>query len=173
MPALSRLARRLQEEHRLQRQDIGADQHLQHVEDARVEQVALVQRELPVEHVDPQEILRLLARREVRGRRFQPLHCHAAIHRDIPLGHLGHLLREPPLHQVLGVRLQLGDFFRRDQPPHDQEPLLAERAVLLHRHLIAIGSFGRRRSIGGCGHPQLLSVQVALPAMRAIVPGYS
>ena len=48
MIALARAARRLEEEHRLHRQHVGADQRLQHVEDPRVQEEALVDLQLAV-----------------------------------------------------------------------------------------------------------------------------
>jgi hypothetical protein len=50
--ALAGTAGRLDEEHRLQREDIGPDQPLDHVEQARVEEEALVDLEPAVEEVD-------------------------------------------------------------------------------------------------------------------------
>ena len=79
VPALPRLARRLEEEHRLQGQHVRPDQRLEDVEHPRVEQVALVQLQLAVEHVDAQEVLRLLLGREVVRRRFQPLASSPAV----------------------------------------------------------------------------------------------
>jgi hypothetical protein len=60
VPALPRLARRLEKEHRLERQKVGPDERPQHVEHPRVEHVPLVQLQLSVQHVDPQKVLRLL-----------------------------------------------------------------------------------------------------------------
>jgi hypothetical protein len=49
--ALARSAGLLEEQHRLQGEHVGADQRLDHVEDARVQEEALVDRQLAVEHV--------------------------------------------------------------------------------------------------------------------------
>ena len=46
MPALTRLAWGLEEEHRLQGHHVWADERLEHVEDAWVQHVTLVQLEL-------------------------------------------------------------------------------------------------------------------------------
>jgi hypothetical protein len=50
--ALAGRAGLLEEEHRLQRQHVGPDERLDHVEDARVQEEALVDRHLAVEHVN-------------------------------------------------------------------------------------------------------------------------
>jgi hypothetical protein len=59
MIALPRLLGWLQEQHALHRHDVWADQALQHVEDARMQQVLLVQRQVPVELDEPEVIVLL------------------------------------------------------------------------------------------------------------------
>ncbi len=162
VPALARLARRLEEEHRLHRQHVRAHEHLQHVQHARVQHVPLVQRQLAVEHVDAQEVLRLLHGRKMLGRRLQPLAGDAGVPCEVAVRHLLLLLGEPALHQVLGVLPQLLDLLWRDQIPHHEKPLAAEGDVLFDRDAIANSlvldsEFWILDCWGGGGHGGLVS----------------
>ena len=56
MEALAGGAGLLEEEHRLQRQPVGADERLDDIQEPRVQQEALVDRQLAVEHVDPRAV---------------------------------------------------------------------------------------------------------------------
>ena len=111
-----------------------------------MEQVALVQLQLAVEHVDPEEVLGLLVRGEVGRRRFQPLHRHARVALGVALAHhRALLLGQAALHQVLGVGPDLGDLLRGDQPRHDQKTLAAKEVVLPHGYAVRLGLRLRHR----------------------------
>src|SRR5690242_6480786 len=87
-----------------------------------------------MQHVDTEEILRLLARREVRRRTLELLHRHAAIAFHVALGHFGGLLWEFARHEVIGVTAEFVDVLRRDDLRNDEKSVAAEADVLVHRH---------------------------------------
>jgi len=94
-----------------------------------------------MQHVNAQEILRLLVRRQVFRRRFQVLTGHAAVLVQVAVGHaLGALLGELSLHQIVGVLAQLGKVLRLNQTWHDEEPVAPKCDVLLHRHVVTIAT---------------------------------
>ena len=112
--ALAGAARALDEQHRLQREDVGPDQRGDDVEHARVQQVALVQLEPPVQHVDAQQVLQARLRGlVVRAERRRARDGDAAGD------------------EVVDVVEQLPHLVARVQAADDQEPVLAEVDVLV------------------------------------------
>jgi hypothetical protein len=110
--ALTGAARRLNEEHRLQREDVGTDQRCDHIQDPRVQHEALMNGQATMEHVDPYQML-------------QPrLRCFVI---SAERRHARHL--ETAIEQVRDVVEQLLHLTRCDQPGDDQEPLLVEAHV--------------------------------------------
>ena len=114
MPALAGAARALDEEHRLQGEDVGPDEARDDVHDPRVPQVALVDLEAPVEHVNAQQMVEarlpcLVVVAEARGARDG----------------------DAPGEQVVDVVEQFLHLVAGEQPANDEVALLAEAHVLL------------------------------------------
>jgi hypothetical protein len=72
-----------------------------------------------MEHVDTQEVLGLVFRREMRGRGEEILDPHGLIAGGVADLHLPGLLRKPALHQVFGVLPQLCHVLLRNEVAHD------------------------------------------------------
>jgi len=123
--ALAGAAGALDEQHRLQRQDVRADQPGDDVEHARMQQAALVDLQPPVQHVDPQQMLQASLRRLVVG---------------AERGRAGNV--DAAAEQVVHVLEQLLHLVAGPEPADDQEALLAEVDVLVDRD--GPGSLDRR-----------------------------
>ena len=120
MIALTGAAGTLDEQHRLEREHVGADERGDDVEDPRVQHVALVDVQAPVQHVDAQQMVQpRLGRLVVRAERGGAGDGHAAGE------------------QVVDMVEQLADLVVGEDAAHDEEALLTEVDVLvdgdLHR----------------------------------------
>src|SRR5207249_3550588 len=87
------------------------------------------------------EVLRLLGRRQVRRRSFQPLDGDAVILGQIAFVHLRVLLGKLALEQVIGVLAKLRDVLGRHESPNHHETVAPEADIILDRHAIAIRTY--------------------------------
>ena len=117
--ALARLPRLLEEEHGLQRQDIGADQGFQHIDDARMQQETLSQLAGAVRHVNALVVKAALGFAYIRRRG----------------GNAGD--GRPAGHHAVGERRQISHFVRRDQAL-DAVTLASESHVVRYTHSIRL-----------------------------------
>jgi hypothetical protein len=101
---------------------------------------ALVQFQLPVQHVNAKEEIRFGFGGEMRRGGFETLDRHTMVLACIAFApDMGLLLGKPTLHQVFGMIAQRRRIFRRKQPADDQEAVAAKAGVLIDGDLVAIG----------------------------------
>ena len=117
LPALPRL---LEEEHRLQRQYVGSDQGLQHIDDARMQQEALGNFAAAMGHVDAVVEAAAFSLGRVIRWRWQAGHG------------------APPRHHIISEIGPFPRFFRRDQAADDQITIAAESSVFFHPHFVGL-----------------------------------
>ena len=128
MVALTRASRCLDEVHRLQGKQVRADQRLKDIKHPRMQQVALLDLKVPVQHVDAQVPAFDLREGHVRRWRFNPRHSH------------------PAMHQVRPVFAKFGNLGLVQQSTNHQEALFMEPHVLLDGDHV---SRARRRKVRG------------------------
>jgi hypothetical protein len=115
----------------LQRQHVGADERFHHVEDARVQEEALVDLQPPMQHVDAQQPIEASLGGLVVG-----AECRRVRHLD------------PAGEQLVDVAQELLDLVDRHEPPDDQIALRPIAQVLIHGEGAAVipssrGDWGR------------------------------
>ena len=126
--ALTRASGCLDEVHRLQGKQVRADQRLKDIKHPRMQQVTLLDLEVPVQHVDAQVTALDLRKGHVRRWRFNPRHRH------------------PAVHQVCPVFAKFGNLGLVQQSTNHQEALFMEPHVLLDGDHV---SRARRRKVRG------------------------
>ncbi|MCG3150262.1 MAG: hypothetical protein PCFJNLEI_03743 [Verrucomicrobiae bacterium] len=166
VPTLAGFTGRLEEQHRLQRENVGADQDFEHVEHARVQHVALVELEFAVKHMEAEKILCFFDWGEVRRWGFESLGGHAVVLIEIAFGHLCPLLRQTALHQVFGVLPEFGDFGGGNQAGDDKKTITTKTSVLFNRDLVSVEHGGVHwwRKIAG-------EVEFVNPLRCGVFPG--
>lgn len=117
-------ARRLQEQHGLERQHVRTDQRFEHVQDTGLEQKPFMQRVLPVKHVYAQPVLSHLFGRQSRRRRIDPFDGN------------------PTLHQCFGMAAYIFHFRSRHESADDEVAVAVVVDIVLDADPVSVRRHG-------------------------------